>query len=95
MALKGIGSQVCIRVGLFLIFVVLARQFFALFEIDGCLDDGGAVRDGVCVESRHGQWSLASERPLLGWFISLGIPALIVWAFYFYALRIRLAKHER
>ncbi len=75
------------RLILFVLFVWLSRLLFWLMEFDSCLDEGGAVRDGICIESRHGQWALASERPFLGWLISLGIPSLIVWVISFYALR--------
>lgn len=77
---------------LFVLFVWISRQFFGFMEFDSCLDDGGAVRNGVCIESRHGQWALASERPFLAWLIALGIPGLIAWTIYFYALRARRNK---
>ena len=77
-------ANVIARLIFFLLFVWLARSFFGLMEADGCLDDGGAVHDGICIESRHGQWALASERPFLTWVMSLGIPGLIVWVLYFY-----------
>lgn len=56
------------KILLFLVFVWLSRALFGVVEVDGCLDDGGAVdyASGVCVESRHGQWSLVSARPFLG-----------------------------
>jgi len=60
-------TKTSIRLILFVLFVWLSRHFFALMEIDSCLDDGGTVQDGICIESRHGQWALASERPFLEW----------------------------
>jgi hypothetical protein len=74
--------QIVARVVAFVAFVYLARAFWGFVEVDGCLDDGGAVHEGICLESRHGQWSLASSRPFVAWFVALGLPAIVVTSMY-------------
>ena len=71
-----------VKIVLFIVFVWAARHFWGVLEVDGCFDDGGVIQEGICVGSRHGQWVLASSRPILGWLTALGIPALAIWLTY-------------
>lgn len=68
-----------IRLLLFLLFVLLVREFWWLLEADGCLDGGGQIVDDRCIDPRHGNWALAGSRHYASWLLVLGIPAVLLW----------------
>jgi hypothetical protein len=82
------------RILLFFVFVWLSRALYGVLEVDGCLDDGGAIdyAAGICAGSRYGQFGLISAAPYWWWLVTLTVPALIVWGIY--AAILRMSRHS-
>lgn len=75
----GTAVSLLLRLVLFMLFVFLVQQFWAVLEVNGCLDGGGKIENGFCINDQYGRWAMASARHYVSWFMVLGIPAAVIW----------------